>query len=237
MLEGLDKLVDLQRLDSDRAALEAEFAAVPAKRESLADSLARCDVRLETAVERLRAAELEQRRIEQELAEQEALLERLLGQQNQVRSNEAYTALLHEMEAARQAISTCETGILEGMEAVETARESLTREEAEVAAERERVAAATKTLYEREAHLSADLARLRDEREQVCGGLETALLDRYQKILARRQPALVLVSGEMCSGCRVGIPAQDFIEVLKAEELVTCMSCGRILLHAEKIGD
>ena len=152
-----------------------------------------------------------------------------------MKSNEAYTALLHEMEVARQAISGCETGILEGMEAVENARETVVAEESKAAAERKRVDVTEKTLDEREGHLSVEIARLSETREQVCSGLEAALLDRYQKILARRQPALALVTGEMCSGCRVGIPAQDFIEVLKSEAIITCMSCGRILLHAEKM--
>ena len=235
MLEGLNNLVDLQRLDGERTVFEEEFSAIPGKRVSLVEALAHCDKRLEHAKEQLLASELEQRRVEQALQEQEALLQRLEGQQNQVKSNDAYTALLHEMEMAKQAISSCETGILEGMEAVETARETLAADESAVAAERKRVGVTEKTLDERETHLSAEIARLSEAREQVCSGLEAGLLGRYQKILARRQPALVLVTGEMCTGCRVGIPAQDFIEVLKSEKIVTCMSCGRILLHAEKI--
>ncbi len=235
MLEGLKKLVDLQRLDGERAAFEEEFSAIPGRRTGLVETLSRCEERLENAREQLKGSELEQRRVEQALQEQEALLQRLEGQQNQVKSNSAYTALLHEMEVARQAISGCETGILEGMETVENARESLVAEESEVVAERKRAEVTGKTLDEREGHLSVEIARLSEAREQVCNGLEAALLDRYQKILARRQPALVLVTGEMCSGCRVGIPAQDFIEVLRSEAIITCMSCGRILLLAEKV--
>jgi predicted nucleic acid-binding Zn-ribbon protein len=235
VLEGLKKLVDLQRLDGDRTAFEEEFSAIPGRRAVLAETLSRCDQRLENAKEQLKASELEQRRVEQALQEQEALLQRLEGQQNQVKSNSAYTALLHEMEVARQAISGCETGILEGMDSVENARDTLVAEESEAVAERKRVDVKEKVLDEREAHLSVEIARLSEAREQVCNGLETALLDRYQKILARRQPALALVTGEMCSGCRVGIPAQDFIEVLRSEAIITCMSCGRILLHAEKV--
>ena len=237
MVEGLNKLVELQRLDSQLSGFEEEFSKIPGKRTSLAETLSHGVERLENAKEQLRATELELRRVEQKLQEQEALLSRLESQQNQVKSNDAYTALLHEMEQAKQAISGCETGILEGMEAIEFASENLASEESAVTVERKRVGVNEKTLEEREGHLSAEIARLRAAREQVCGGLEVKLLGRYQKILARRQPALVLVTGETCSGCRVQIPAQDFIEILKAEKTVICMSCGRILLHAEKVGD
>jgi len=235
VLEGLNKLVDLQHLDSQLAAFEEEHSAIPAKKENLVQALAQCDERLEAAREKLQASGLEQRRVEQELQEKEALLQRLEGQQNQVKSNDAYTALLHEMEQARQAISICETGILEGMETVEDAKETLASEESAIATERMRLGVNEKTLADREEHLAAEIASMREARVQACGGLEAALLERYQKVLARRQPALVLVTGEMCNGCRVGIPAQDFIEVLKAEKIITCHSCARILLHAEKV--
>ena len=237
MLEDLNKLVALQRLDSQLAIIEEEFASIPGKRESVTEALSHCDARLEGAREQLRATELEQRRVEQKLVEEETLLVRLEGQQNQVKSNDAYTALLHEMEQAKQSISGCETGILEGMEAAEAAKETLNAEESGVATERKRLGVNAKTLEERGGHLTGEISGLREAREQLCGGLETGLLDLYQKTLSRRQPALVLVTGETCSGCRVGIPAQDYIEVLKAERIVICQSCKRILLHAEKVGD
>lgn len=237
MLEDLNKLVALQRLDSRLALIEDEFAAIPAKREGVLAALSNCDERLADAKERLKTSELEQRRVEQKLQEEEALLVRLLGQQNQVKSNDAYTALLQEMEQAKQSISVFETGILEGMEVAESAKEILATEESAVASERKRLDVNDKTLEGRGEQLSGEISNQRDAREQLCEGLETGLLNLYQKVLMRRQPALVLVTGETCDGCRVGIPAQDYIEILKAEKIVTCHSCKRILLHAEKDDD
>jgi predicted nucleic acid-binding Zn-ribbon protein len=236
VLEGLNKLVDLQGLDSQLTAFEEEHSAIPTKRGNIVKALARCDERLETAREQLKASGLEQRRVEQELQEKEALLQRLEGQQNQVKSNDAYTALLHEMEQARQAISICETGILEGMDAAESAKEVLATEDVSIATERTRLGVNDKALADREEQLATEIASQKEARAQLCSVLESKLLGQYQKVLARRQPALVLVTGEMCTGCRVGIPAQDYIEVLKAERIITCQSCARILLHPEKIG-
>ena len=236
VLEKLRKLVGLQHLDSQLNTLEQEFGAIPEKRRVIAESRSQCDVRLEAVSENLTATELGQRQLELQMQEHETLLSRLEGQQNQVKSNEAYTALLHEMDQAKQAISDCETQILESMEALETARDTQTSEESEVGTERKRIDIREKTLDDRETQLTSEIERLHFERERACGDLAGELLDRYQKILARRQPALVLVTGETCTGCRVGIPAQDFIEILKAERLVTCESCQRILLHEEKVG-
>ena len=77
VLEGLNKLVDLQRVDSQLSIFEEEYSAIPKKRENVAEALARCDERLKLAREHLQASGLEQRRVEQGLQEKEALLQRL----------------------------------------------------------------------------------------------------------------------------------------------------------------
>jgi predicted nucleic acid-binding Zn-ribbon protein len=46
---------------------------------------------------------------------------------------------------------------------------------------------------------------------------------------------VILVKEERCGGCRVGIPPQTFIEILRSEMMVTCGNCSRILIHAEKL--
>jgi len=46
-----------------------------------------------------------------------------------------------------------------------------------------------------------------------------------------------LVRHDICEGCRVGIPAQAYIEILRGEELVTCGNCQRILLSPEMVSD
>ena len=68
------------------------------------------------------AAEQEQRRHEAAVADREALVKKLEGQQFQVKSNDAYKALLHEIDQARAGISEAETRILEAMEGIEAMR-------------------------------------------------------------------------------------------------------------------
>ena len=48
--------------------------------------------------------------------------------------------------------------------------------------------------------------------------------------MARRRPAVAIVSNETCLGCRVGIPPQLYIEILKGEKIVACGTCQRILI-------
>jgi predicted nucleic acid-binding Zn-ribbon protein len=234
VVEELQRLIELQGLDDELHAAEREHANVPEVRRELEERRSAGEEKLSAASTALRTAEMEQRRVEGELQEQEELLKRLEGQQFQVKSNEAYTALLHEMEQARRAISDCETRILESMEAIETASASVAEAEAEAAVIREQAAIEEKALDEREKVLEAEVARMRAERDALCGRIESGVLSQYTRVASRRRPAVVRISHEMCLGCRVNIPPQNYIDILKAERIITCGNCHRILIQETK---
>jgi predicted nucleic acid-binding Zn-ribbon protein len=236
MIEGMQGLVELSRLDTELAAREREKTALPQKREECAETRQACEARLEAARVALTEAEQAQRRAEADARDQEALLSKLEGQQHQVKTNEAYTALLHEMDAAREAISGAETLILEAMEAIEAGAAERSDAEEEVRVTLARVEADEKTIDERERVLEREIAELRSRRQEVGQGLAAELLQRYERIAARRSPAIAIVTRETCMGCRVGIPPQNCIEILRGESVVTCGNCQRILIHEEHLG-
>lgn len=236
MLEGLEQLLELQRLDEKLAAYEVEHAALPELRASIAEQRAGGEVRLNEAREALQAAEMMQRQAESALRDQEALLEKLEGQQFQIKSNDAYTALLHEMELAKEKISEGETQILESMEAIESATTELDTAQAEVSALLTRLDDEESASAAREIELGREIERLQRERVELGPGVGPELLNHYERIARKRRPAVVILNHELCGGCRVGIPPQQFIEILRAEKVITCGNCGRILLHESKIG-
>jgi len=235
VLESLQHLLELQQLDVGIASREEELAALPGKRKQFEETRAAVAAELARAGEAIQNGELDQRQAEASLQDQEALLRRLEGQQFQVKDNTAYTALLHEMEHAKEVISDCETRILEGMDAAESAREALANAEAEDRATSERLVSEEQAADVREEQLQRELAELNARRVEVGPKLDAKILAVYEKILRRRRPALALVSDEMCQGCRVGIPAQNYIEILKGERIITCGNCHRILIHPEMV--
>jgi predicted nucleic acid-binding Zn-ribbon protein len=235
VLEGLQHLLELQRLDTEIAKRQEVLAALPAKRKQGDEALAAAEVRLEAAREQLQSVELGQRSAESALQDQEALLQKLEGQQFQVKDNTAYTALLSEMERAKEAISECETRILEEMEAIEAGRQGLADSEANERDTRANVERERVEFAGRQQKLETELAALEAERAQVGPQLDAKILAVYERVAARRHPALAFVSGEVCKGCRVGIPAQNYLEIIKGERLITCESCKRILLHSDMV--
>lgn len=237
VVEGLRELIDLQKLDDDLHVAEAEWGRLPDRRAKLASEREEAAAKVAAGREALQAAEADLRGAESEVQDKEALLQKLEGQQFQVKSNEAYTALLSEMEQAREAISECETRILEAMEAIETAREEFVGAEQEQEAVVGRATAGEKALDGREKELDARLAELRGARGTLLGQVDADLRRHYERAAARHRPAVAHVRRGICQGCRVSVPAQLQIELMRGERLITCNSCQRILIAENGLDD
>lgn len=235
MLEGLQALVELQKLDDELKACEGQSSAIPGQRTRLEERCAEAEGRLARSREALVAAEAEQRRAEVDLQDSEALITRLEGQQFQVKTNEAYAALLLELEHAKQEKSDCETRILEAMEGIDAAQRETANAEDQAKETIAQVNADSEALDKREAELVARIDTQRAARSSVGGRLEPRVLEQFEKIAARRSPAVVRISEELCLGCRVNIPAQLYIEILRCEDLLTCFNCHRILIHERSL--
>jgi predicted nucleic acid-binding Zn-ribbon protein len=231
VLDDLQRLIDLQNLDEELTAYEGESAGLPGRRAGLAEMREAAQQRVVAAKDALQKAENEQRHAESALQDQEALIQKLDGQQFQVKTNEAYTALLREMEQARQAISDSETRLLEAMDAIETGGREQAAAEEEVEKVLGRVAADEKALDARGHELAALIAELREARVTCRASVEAELLEQYDKIASRRRPAVVHVREEICLGCRVNIPPQLQIELLRGQRVITCSNCHRILVR------
>ena len=53
---------------------------------------------------------------------------------------------------------------------------------------------------------------------------------RYEFIRERLQhPVIVPVNGGVCSGCNIAIPPQNYIELQKAAQILSCPNCQRLM--------
>jgi len=231
----LQGLVELSRLDMQLAALLEDQGSLPGRRNAAAAQRTAADARVEVTKEELTRAELEQRKSETVAQDQEALLRKLQNQQFQVKTNDAYTALLHEMERAQAAISEAETHVLEAMETIETARARQRDAESERRGVVTHVEGEERACDAREKELSEQIAKLREQRDAAASRIERPLLHRYEKIATRRRPAITMVVAQTCQGCRVGIPPQLVIEIQRGAEPIACPTCARLLVLEESL--
>jgi len=229
-VQVLGKLIELQEIDTQLDAAGAIRAEFPAQRKIAGERAEAAGCALSVARQAVEDQELEQRRVEGKLKDAEALILRLEGQTGNVSSNQAYTALLREIDQARAQASECEDEILGLMERVDKAHTEAAAAEAELRSVEAQVAADEAERCKREDQLGHELERLSEQRHARSADIDSKALRQYDQIGRRHPVRIATLVKKACGGCRIVIPAQRASEVRAATELVTCLQCDRILV-------
>jgi predicted nucleic acid-binding Zn-ribbon protein len=116
MNPDLERLIRLQRAESDLRRVEADLQEVPRQKGELQEALARERGRLDAMREALGQSQKARRQHEGDLQDMETKRSRYKGQLMEVKTNKEYTAMLHEIEGVERDIRTREDQILAEME-------------------------------------------------------------------------------------------------------------------------
>jgi predicted nucleic acid-binding Zn-ribbon protein len=232
--ESLRKLVDLWRADDALAGVEAQLGELPERRAAGEREQAAADAAVAEARAALAAREKEHQDHEKRLAAEEEQIRRLRAEQGSTKDNQRYRAIDDfDIPAVKHVCEEIETRILEASYAVDDARRTLKEAEQAARAVAGRVAGLLAQLDARAGELGKEIQRLREARAGLASLVEPELRAQYERVAARRRPALAMVSGDTCTGCRVGVPPKTLVELLSAEQVVVCESCKRILIHPD----
>jgi hypothetical protein len=229
----LQRLSELQGLDTRIAGLERKLEAIPIRIQAIRDSHQQAQAAVDALRTKFDAVRKEIRVKEKDLDYQASQRAKCEARLYEVKTNKEYSAVLAEIEALKVEKGRIEEEVLALMEA----QERLTREIAEAdkrlarQGEEARVqeAAATEELHA----LEADLAAVRGERDSVAREVPRDLLTQYGRVLKHRGGLAVAVVGSngICTGCRVVLTPQRLNEVRHSSQIYTCESCGRILSY------
>jgi predicted nucleic acid-binding Zn-ribbon protein len=229
----LQRLQDLQVLDTRIAGLERKLEGIPVRVQAIRDAYQETKASVDALRAKLDGTRKELRSKEKDLDYQAAQRAKCEAKLYEVKTNKEYSAVLAEIETLKVEKGRIEEEILALMEA----QERLTREVGEADARRERQAEEARTqeaaALEELRALETDLAGVRGERESLAREIPRELLAQYTRLLRGRAGlavALVGASG-ICAGCRVSLTPQRFQEVRQSTQIFTCESCGRFLYY------
>jgi predicted nucleic acid-binding Zn-ribbon protein len=231
MNPDLEKLVRLQRAESDLRRVEAELAEAPKRRTALDARLAEGKARLDGAREAIAASQKARRQLEGDLQDLEAKRSRYKGQLMEVKTNKEYTAMLHEIEGVEREIRAREDQILAEMEKAESLGVEVKREEAvfmEIEAQNRDEGRA---LEERAESLRKEAERLAAERDAVAATVPSELRELFQRVARLRGIAVAEAKDAICQLCRVKLRPQMYLDLKRNEQVVQCPACSRILFY------
>jgi predicted nucleic acid-binding Zn-ribbon protein len=176
----------------------------------------------------------ERRRLEAAVQDHEAKLMASKTRLGQVKSNQEYTAALKEIEALGSAIDAEEERLLELMDRLDSAEPDQKARASRLAGERSTLEARRGELTDKAASLEATIRSLEGEKPGFLAGLSDRVRRQYTRLLTRYgDSAVVRLSAEHCGGCGTQLPPQVAVEVGKNNQLITCQSCGRILVFCD----
>ena len=228
MNPDLERLIQLQRVESELKRVEAEREAIPRALAEMEGRLAEERGRLDAARADLDTTQKARRQHEQTVQDLEAKRSKYKGQLMDVKTNKEYTAMLHEIEGVEREIKGREDLILEEMEKAEGLQASVKREESEFKTVEGEAKKAAAEFDATAAKLGAEAGRLRGERDAASASVPEALRERYARVAKARGSGVAEAREGMCQACHVRMRVQIWVEVRKNEQIFQCESCSRI---------
>ena len=226
----LDNLLALQAVDMKRLDLEQQLAAAPRDVAAVEAKIAAEKQAIETAKAEWHGLEAKKKTLENEIKSAQEKAAKYRTQQLEVRKNDEYRALTHEIETMETTIGGYEEEELKIMYAIDEAKKRF--------AEAERVLKQNISGHEAKiASLRAHEKELRAEHEKAVAETSAARTHvpepqaRLYDRLAKKPglPVCVPVQGGRCGGCHMKVSSNIEFEARKAENIVTCDQCGRIV--------
>ena len=230
MLETLELLLKLQDIDVAIQELGRQRESLPGKIDALEGEKTEGAALLEEQQVRIDESVKERGQHERRLEDLALKLGDLQGKQLQIKTNEEYAALQHEIEFVRQEISETEDTVLRQLEDVEGRRNALAEAERQAAARASEIDDEIQKLRNDLLRLDDALAVKNDERLRVAMHVDRELLGRYERLLSSKGDfAIAPVVDGACGGCYMRLPPQRIIEIKRSTKLLECDSCGRML--------
>ncbi len=230
MLPALQSLIAVQDLDTAADALRRRLADIPAAEKQLDQQVDVAGAAVEQAKLRLATNLQARREFEKQVAVVDARLTRFDEHKAAVKTNQEFTALLHEIETARSGKDTLEEQILGLLEEADEIAAAATSAESVLVATRSETDKIRQALRAERASFEGELAKLTANRAATTVGVPAPLLARYEQLLRQRKMVAVApLRGEICGACHVRLRPAVTQQIRRNAEIVTCDSCQRIL--------
>ena len=191
-----------------------------------------------SAKETLNKLLLEKKNKEMELQQNEELIKKHSFELNSVKTNDAYKALLNEIEFQKNSKNDVETSILEILDDIDKENENLKLAKKELEEKEVLLKEEIKKYEQHSVRLKDEIEVQSKERDEFAAGVDSNLLDKYEFIRESRQGFAVVPvveEDESCGGCHLRIRAQIINDVYKCHDIIFCDNCQRILYKKEDL--
>ena len=219
------QLIDLtiKKMDDELNAgnldIERRNAEINAKK----DEIASCTARIEENGVRRREIDAD---IEDEATRIKDRQTKLMN----VQTNREYQSLLKEIEDSKTSTKDKEEESMHLMEQEENLQKKIAELTNLVEAEEKLLAEEKEKISALSAEIEAKKVKVEKSRTTQAKKISGPMKNRYEQLRDRRNGiAIVGVTNGVCQGCYMNIPPQQYNEVLRGEDLISCPTCQRMM--------
>lgn len=227
---SIERLLILQERDSKRLALEQQLKSVPREIAAVETRIATEKAAIETAKAEWQGLESKKKLLEIEIKSAEEKVAKYRTQQVQVRKNDEYQALTHEIETTQAGIGTLEEEEIGVMLTIDEAKQRFAAAEAELKKNISGHETRIRTLREREVQMQAELKSALEAVAAARPNVPEPQLKIYDRLAVKPgHPVCVTVNGGKCGGCHLKVPTHIEVMARTGPEIATCDQCGRVV--------
>ena len=228
MLPDIDKLLELQIADKEIRKLQDEVAALPKRVAVIEQRLAGTKAHLEKVRIAAKGDEANRKKFEATIKDLQGKISKYRDQSLDVKTNEQYKALQHEIQFAEQEIRLNEDRILEVMVNVDAREKDVKAAEVELKAETAEIEKEKEDARKVTAEDQKKLSEWNAKRNALRQGISEDILRHYERVAKFRGTGLAEVRDHKCMGCQVMLRPQTYNEVRNGEKVMVCESCSRV---------
>lgn len=229
---ALENLIRLQELEDEQTSLQELVQVAPEESEKYNRELEQESEKVDSARQSIEGSQKNRKQLENDVEDLRQKLTHYKGQLMEVKTNEAYQAMLHEIDFVEKRISEKEDQILEEMLEAEELNENLQEAEARYQKRKHGIEEKQRELQQSVAEAEKKLASLEDEKLAVAAQIPGEFMKKYERIAAARGgTAMASVAGHSCSACHVRLRPQLLAEIKSNKQIILCENCNRILYH------
>lgn len=233
MSPDLQRLIDLQRLESTIADAKARIATHPQRLADADAQLAAASLLLESAQNRLKDNQEARRTLDKDIALYQGRLSKFRDQQSAVKTNKEYQALGHEIETAQKDLGRVEEKVIERMVEADGIAADVKQAESVFAARRKEIEAQKKQMGDELVAVEASLKTATEGRATLLKEIDQRLVATFEQVARVRKGIAVTTATRdgLCSVCHVRLRPQVFQLIRQNDTIVQCDSCQRILYY------
>ncbi|MBN1622607.1 MAG: hypothetical protein JW871_08460 [Endomicrobiales bacterium] len=230
MKEDIKLLIQLQNKDIELDKLRYRAEAIPKEIEQSSTVLNQYKEEIESSRNELKKLQVSRKEKEVDLESKENDIKKHNLDLNSIKTNEAYKAKLNEIEGSKKQKQALEDEILVFMEQIEQKSLEVKQKEKEFKEQEAGVSGKINILKKELEQVNQKVSELEPARSEFVKKVPGKLFSHYEHIRSGRQGvAVVPIDGENCGGCNITLRPQIINDVYKAQDLVFCDSCSRIL--------